>query len=72
MTVTTLSLRPTSQWHTRDAGAGRKDSRATLLQMNAERLPCFRACRRLLRLPWTLGVTLDRMSRGPCPGGAHQ
>ena len=72
MTATTLSLRPTSQWPTPDAGAGRKVSRATLLQMNAEQLPCFRAYRRLLRLPWTPGVTLDRMSRGPCPGGTHQ
>ena len=69
MTVTTSSLRPISQWRTPDAGTGRKDSRVTLLQMNAERQPCLRACRRLLRLPWTPGVTLDRMSRGPCPGG---
>ena len=37
--------------------------------MNAEQPPCCRAYRKLLRLPWTPGVTLDRMRRGPCPGG---
>ena len=69
MTVTTLSLRPTSPWRTPDAGTGRKVLRVTLLRMNAEQQPCSKACRRLLRQPWTLGVTLDRMSRGLCPGG---
>ena len=69
MTVTTLSLRPTLPWRTPDAGTGREVLRVTLLRMNAEQQPCLRACRRLLRQPWTLGVTLDRMGRGLCPGG---
>ena len=68
MTVTTLSLRPTSQWHTPDAGTGRKDSRVTLLPMSVEQPQCCKVCRRLLQLQWTQGVRLDQMRRGPCPG----
>ena len=68
MTVTTSSLRPTSPWRTPDAGIGRKALRVTLLRTNAGQQPCLRAFRRLLRQPWTLGVTLVRMGRGLCPG----
>ena len=70
MTVITLSLRPTSQWHTPDAGTGRKGSKVTLPPMNAEQPLCCKVYRRLLQLQWTLGVTLDKMRRGPCPGGS--
>ena len=36
--------------------------------MSAEQQPCSKASHKLLRQPWTLGVTSVRMGRGLCPG----
>ena len=66
--VITSFLRPTSPWRIPDAGIGRRDLRVTPLPMSAEQQPCSKASHKLLRQPWTLGVTSVRMGRGLCPG----